>query len=52
VPARSDAGVVVSLTNGFSKKIENHIAAVAIYFMFYNSCRVHSTLRVTLAMEA
>ena len=40
------------LTNGFSKKIENHIAAVAMYFMYYNFCRVHSTLRVTPAMEA
>jgi IS1 family transposase len=40
------------LTNGFSKKIENHIAAVAMYFMYYNFCRVHSTLRVTPAMES
>jgi len=40
------------LTNGFSKKIDNHIAAVAIYFMHYNFCRVHQTLRVTPAMEA
>ena len=40
------------LTNGFSKKIDNHIAAIAIYFMHYNFCRVHQTLRVTPAMEA
>ncbi len=40
------------LTNGFSKKIENHCAAVALYFMYYNFCRVHQTLRVTPAMEA
>jgi IS1 family transposase len=40
------------LTNGFSKKIENHIAAVAMYFMYYNFGRIHSTLRVTPAMEA
>ena len=40
------------LTNGFSKKIENHIAAVSLYFMYYNFCRVHQTLRVTPAMEA
>lgn len=40
------------LTNGFSKKIENHIAAIALYFMYYNFCRVHQTLRVTPAMEA
>jgi IS1 family transposase len=40
------------LTNGFSKKIENHIAAIALHFMHYNFCRVHKTLRVTPAMEA
>jgi hypothetical protein len=40
------------LTNAFSKKIENHAAAVALWFMYYNFCRVHSTLRVTPAMEA
>jgi hypothetical protein len=40
------------LTNAFSKKIENHAAAVALWFTYYNFCRVHSTLRVTPAMEA
>ena len=40
------------LTNAFSKKIENHIAALALYFTYYNFCRVHQTLRVTPAMEA
>jgi len=40
------------LTNGFSKKVENHAAAVALYYMHYNFCRVHQTLRVTPAMEA
>jgi len=40
------------LTNGFSKKIENHFYAVAIHFMHYNFCRIHQTLRVTPAMEA
>jgi IS1 family transposase len=40
------------LTNAFSKKIENHAAAVAIWFMYYNFCRVHTTLRVTPAMES
>lgn len=40
------------LTNGFSKKIENHSAAVALWFMYYNFCRVHQTIRVTPAMEA
>jgi IS1 family transposase len=40
------------LTNGFSKKVENHEAAVALHFMYYNFGRVHQTLRVTPAMEA
>jgi IS1 family transposase len=40
------------LTNAFSKKVENHIAAISLYFMFYNFCRIHQTLRVTPAMEA
>src|SRR5438046_2338607 len=40
------------LTNGFSKKLENHGHMVAMYFMHYNYCRVHKTLRVTPAMEA
>jgi IS1 family transposase len=40
------------LTNGFSKKVENHAAAVALYFMHYNFCRIHRSLRVTPAMEA
>ena len=40
------------LTNGFSKKIENHEAAIALHYMHYNFCRIHQTLRVTPAMEA
>lgn len=40
------------LTNAFSKKIENHEAAIALHFMHYNFGRVHQTLRVTPAMEA
>jgi IS1 family transposase len=40
------------LTNAFSKKLDNHCHAVAIYFAYYNWCRVHQTLRVTPAMEA
>ena len=40
------------LTNAFSKKVENHAAAIALYFMYYNFGRVHQTLRVTPAMEA
>lgn len=40
------------LTNGFSKKVENHAHAVALHFMYYNFGRIHKTLRVTPAMEA
>src|SRR6266705_313924 len=40
------------LTNAFSKKWENHWAAVALWFGFYNFCRVHKSLRVTPAMQA
>jgi IS1 family transposase len=40
------------LTNGFSKKIENHGHAVALHFFHYNFIRIHQTLRVTPAMEA
>jgi len=40
------------LTNGFSKKVENHSYAVALHFMYYNFVRVHQTLKVTPAMEA
>jgi hypothetical protein len=38
------------LTNGFSKKLENHKAAIALHVAWYNLCRVHETLRVTPAM--
>jgi len=40
------------LTNGFSKKWENHWAAVSLWYTFYNFCRVHKSLRVTPAMAA
>jgi len=40
------------LTNAFSKKVENHAAAIALHFMYYNFCRIHQTLRVTPAMAA
>jgi hypothetical protein len=40
------------LTNAFSKKLDNLKLALAIHFAYYNFCRVHSTLRVTPAMEA
>jgi hypothetical protein len=40
------------LTNAFSKKFENHCHALALYFFFYNFCRVHKTLGATPAMAA
>ncbi len=40
------------LTNGFSKKVENHAHNVALHFTYYNFCKVHQSLRVTPAMEA
>ncbi len=38
------------LTNAFSKKLDNHAAAVSLYVSFYNFCRVHETTRITPAM--
>ena len=40
------------LTNGFSKKAENHEHMLALHFLYYNFGRVHKTLRITPAMEA
>ena len=40
------------LTNAFSKKLENHVYALALYFVHYNWMRIHKTLRVTPAMAA
>ncbi len=40
------------LTNAFSKKIDNHVYMLALYFLHYNFCRIHKTLRVTPAMAA
>jgi len=44
--------VISALTNGFSKKLENHGHALALYFLHYNFCKVHQAPRVTPAMEA
>ena len=40
------------LTNAFSKKWEHLRAMLALYFAYYNFCKVHSSLRVTPAMES
>lgn len=40
------------LTNAHSKKIQNHIHAISLYFMYYNFARIHQTLRITPAMAA
>ena len=40
------------LTNAFSKKVENHAAAISLHFMHYNFCRVHKTLGTTPAVAA
>ena len=40
------------LTNGFSKKAENHAYSAAIHFMHYNFVRIHQSLRITPAMAA
>jgi hypothetical protein len=40
------------LTNGFSKKIQNHEHSIALHYMFYNFARIHQSLRITPAMAA
>ena len=40
------------LTNGFSKKLENHVHMVALYTVFYNWTRIHKTLRTSPAQAA
>ena len=40
------------LSNGFSRKIENHMAAVALNYWIYNFAKIHTTLRTTPAMAA
>jgi len=40
------------LTNGFSKKVENHCHAISLHYMYYNFGRIHKSLRITPAMAA
>ena len=40
------------LSNGFSRKVENHMAAVALNYFAYNFIKIHSTLGMTPAMAA
>ena len=40
------------LTNGFSKKFENHVHMVALYTVWYNFIRIHKTLKMSPAMAA
>ena len=40
------------LTNGFSKRVENHKHAIALYYWHYNSSRVHHTVKTTPAVAA
>jgi len=40
------------LTNAFSKKVENHIHAIALHFVYYNFVKQHKSLRITPAMAA
>lgn len=49
---RMGIGRYTRLTNGYSKKIENHIAATALFVAHHNLVRQHHTLRVTPTMEA
>ena len=39
------------LTNAFSKKVEKYVAMLSLYFIHYNYCRIHKSLRVTPAMQ-
>jgi len=40
------------LTNAFSKKNQNHCHAISLYFVYYNFCKIHTSLSVTPAMQA
>jgi IS1 family transposase len=49
---RMEVRRMTRLTNAFSKKRENHEYHLAIYFLYYNFCRVHSTIKTTPAIKA
>lgn len=49
---RIHMGRFTRLTNGFSRKVENHAHGVALHFAYYNFCKIHQTLRTTPAMAA
>jgi len=49
---RTSVRRLTRLTNAFSKKWENLRAMLALYFAYYNFCRIHSSIRCTPAMEA
>ena len=47
-----ETAATLGLTNAFSRKLENHAAAVALYYFAYNFIKIHSSLRCTPAMAA
>ena len=47
---RTSVKRMARLTLGFSKKLRNHEAALALFFMYYDYCKVHGTLKTTPAV--